>query len=69
MVAVRKNFEKPKGEWNQYEITCQADTIKLVVNGTHVNTGTQAEMSKGHILLQSEGAPVVFRNIEIKALK
>jgi hypothetical protein len=66
---VRKQFEKPLGEWNQYEITCRGDTIELVINGQHVNTGTQAEMSKGRILLQSEGAPVVFRNIEIKSLK
>jgi hypothetical protein len=69
MVPVRKQFEKPAGEWNQYEITCQGDMLKLVVNGTHVNTGTNAEATKGHILLQSEGAPVDFRNIEIKSLK
>src|SRR5947208_1262903 len=67
--AVRRQVEKPVGEWNQYEITCQGDTIKSVINGQHVNTGTHAEMTKGHILLQSEGAPVVFRNVEIKSLK
>jgi Domain of Unknown Function (DUF1080) len=66
---VGKQVEKPVGEWNQYEITCKGNTINVVVNGEHVNTGTDAEMSKGHILLQSEGAPVVFRNVEIKSLK
>jgi 3-keto-disaccharide hydrolase len=66
---VGKPVEKPLGEWNQYEITCQGDTVKSVVNGHHVNTGTHCESSKGHILLQSEGAPIVFRNIEIKSLK
>jgi Domain of Unknown Function (DUF1080) len=66
---VGKSVEKPVGEWNQYEITCQGDTIKLVVNGQLVNEGTQAEASKGKILLQSEGAPIVFRNVEIKMLK
>jgi hypothetical protein len=66
---IGKQVEKPAGEWNQYEITCRRDTINLVVNGQHVNTGTQAENTKGRILLQSEGAPVVFRNIEIKLLK
>jgi hypothetical protein len=64
-----KQVEKPVGEWNQYEITCKGDEIKVVVNGHHVNTGTHAEATKGHILLQSEGAPIVFRNIEIKSLK
>ena len=67
--AVRKPVEKPVGEWNQYDITCHGSEIKLVVNGHHVNTGTHAEATKGHILLQSEGAPIVFRNIEIKSLK
>jgi hypothetical protein len=66
---VGKQVEKPVGEWNQYEITCKGDTIKVVVNDHHVNTGTQAEATKGKILLQSEGAPVVFRNIEISPLK
>jgi hypothetical protein len=66
---VSKPVEKPVGEWNQYEITCTGDTIKVVVNGHHVNTGTHAEATKGHILLQSEGAPIVFRNIEIVPLK
>ena len=67
--AVRKPVEKPIGEWNQYEITCQGDSVKLVVNGTLVNEGSKAEATKGKILLQSEGAPIVFRNVEIKMLK
>ncbi|MFO0809897.1 MAG: DUF1080 domain-containing protein [Gemmataceae bacterium] len=66
---VSKNVEKPLGEWNQYEITCKGDNIKLVVNGEFVNEGTGAEATKGKILLQSEGAPIEFRNIEIKMLK
>jgi hypothetical protein len=66
---VGKKVEKEIGEWNQYEITCKGDTIKLVVNGQVVNEGTNAEATKGKILLQSEGAPIVFRNVEIKTLK
>jgi hypothetical protein len=64
-----KQVEKPIGEWNQYEITCKGDTITLVVNGQKVNEGTEAEARKGKILLQSEGAPIVFRNVEIKTIK
>jgi len=66
---VGKKVEKEIGEWNQYEITCKGDTITLVVNGQKVNEGTNAEATKGKILLQSEGAPIVFRNVEIKTLK
>jgi hypothetical protein len=52
------NVEKPMGEWNQYEIVCQGGNIRLTVNGQLVN--------EGKILLQSEGAEIHFRNIEIK---
>ena len=61
--------ERPIGEWNQYEITCKGDTIKLVVNGKLANEGTKAEASSGKILLQSEGAQIFFRNIELKRLR
>jgi hypothetical protein len=66
---IGKQVEKAVGEWNQYDITLKGDTIDVVVNGQHVNVGAQAETTKGKILLQSEGAPVVFRNIEIIPLK
>jgi hypothetical protein len=66
---LKDNVEKPLGEWNQYEITCQGDTIKLVINGHLVNEGTGAEVTKGKILLQSEGAEIHFRNVELKPLK
>lgn len=65
----RNNVEKPLGEWNQYEITCKGDVVSLVINGTKVNEATGCEATKGKILLQSEGAPIDFRNIEIKTLK
>jgi hypothetical protein len=66
---LKDHVEKPRGEWNQYEITCKGDTVKLVINGEFVNEGTGAENTKGKILLQSEGAPIEFRHIELKPLK
>lgn len=60
--------EKPLGEWNQYEITCRGDSIELVVNGQLVNKGTNSELTRGKILLQAEGAPIEFRNIELTPL-
>jgi hypothetical protein len=65
----KDKVEKPLGEWNQYEITCKGDTVTLVVNGQEVNKGTNAELTKGRILLQSEGAEIHFRNIMLKPLK
>jgi len=60
-----KPVEKKVGEWNKYVITCKLNTISLRINGQVVNVGTHAEASKGKILLQSEGAPVQFRNIKL----
>ena len=64
-----KPVEKPAGEWNKYTITCKGDTIRLVINGQLVNEGKNAERTKGKILLQSEGAPIEFRNIRLTHLR
>ncbi len=66
MEAVRKSFEKPIGDWNQYEIHCEGSNVKLMVNGQLVNEGKNGELAKGRIALQAEGADIHFRNIEIK---
>jgi hypothetical protein len=66
---MKDNVEKEIGEWNQYEITCKGDSIKLVINGQLVNAGEDAEATKGKILLQSEGAEIHFRNVELTPLK
>jgi hypothetical protein len=68
-VNEKDEIEKSLGEWNKYEITCKGDTVKLVVNGHEVNVGTEAEVSKGRILLQSEGTEVHFRNVEVRPIK
>lgn len=65
----KDDVEKEIGQWNQYEITCKGDTVKLVINGKQVNEGTDAEKSKGKILLQSEGSEIHFRNVVLKSLK
>lgn len=61
--------EKPIGEWNQYEIVCQGDDIKIKVNGTLVNHVTKCSATKGAICLQSEGAPIEFREIVLTPIK
>jgi hypothetical protein len=61
----KSGVEKPIGEWNQYEIMCKGGMIKLTVNGVVQNEGVHAESEKGKILLQSEGAEIHFRNIEL----
>ena len=65
---MKDQMEKAIGEWNQYEITCKGDAIRLVINGQLVNEGTEAELAKGRILLQSEGAEIHFKDVELKHL-
>lgn len=60
--------EKPIGEWNTMEITCKGDTISVKVNGQLVNEATNCSETKGAISLQSEGAPIEYRNIVLKPL-
>ena len=61
--------EKPTGEWNTYTITCRGDSVTTVVNGVQQNHTTGVTVSEGHICLQSEGAPIEFRNVRLAPLE
>jgi len=61
--------EKPIGEWNSYEAVCDGNTIRLTINGKLQNVATETTVSKGFIGLQSEGAPIEFRNIVLTPVK
>lgn len=61
--------EKPPGEWNTYDIVCAGDTVVVRVNGVEQNRGTGVTVREGHICLQSEGAPIEFRNVKLEPLK
>jgi len=60
-----ENRCKGKGEWNTYDVVCVDGVIKLSVNGKFVNGIAGASQKKGYICLESEGAPIHFRNIKI----
>jgi hypothetical protein len=68
-IIKKKDAEKPTGEWNTVEVICDGDKIQHIVNGVLVNEGTAASVTKGKILLQSEGAEVFYRKIELRPLK
>jgi hypothetical protein len=61
----RQDLEKPLGQWNRQEVICRGDTITNLVNGTVVNVGTKAHPSAGKIQIQSEGAEIWFRRIDL----
>ncbi len=57
--------EKPTGQWNQYDIRVQGDSVSVYVNNTLQNVATDLNRTNGWIGLQSEGAPIEFRNIRL----
>ena len=60
--------EKPLGEWNRYVITLHDGHLSLEVNGVLQNTAEWCASIPGKICLQSEGAPIQFRRVELTPL-
>lgn len=61
--------EKPVGEWNTMVIQCLNDEVKVWVNGTLVNYGTNCTASSGQIALQAEGSEVEFKQLDLEPIK
>ena len=84
MVAAKRGFQKPVGEWNFQETTVKGSTIKVVLNGTVIldcdlskvdmetvmakSKHPGATLTKGHFGFAGHNDPVEFRNISIKKL-
>lgn len=63
-----ENRCKGKGEWNVYDVVFVDGVVKLSVNGKFVNGLSHASVKKGYLCLESEGAEIHFRNIQIMEL-
>jgi hypothetical protein len=63
------DLEKPHGDWNLVELVNRDGHVWQYVNGKLANEGTDAFPSSGKILLESEGAEIYFRDIDIYPLK
>jgi hypothetical protein len=63
-----RDVEKPLGEWNRMEVICDGDSITNIVNGYVVNVGRKSSLTKGKILIQTEGAEIFFRKFEVRPL-
>jgi hypothetical protein len=64
----KRDNEKPTGEWNRVEVIAQKGKCTHIVNGVVVNEGEDATLRSGRILIQSEGAEIYYRKIEILEL-
>jgi hypothetical protein len=58
----------PAGEWNHYRVESRDGKLSLAVNGKVVSGGTKCIPRKGYIVLESEGSPVLFKDIRIHEL-
>jgi hypothetical protein len=62
-------LEKPMGEWNRQEVIADRDTLTNIVNGVVVNKGYRVYPTAGKIQLQSEGAEIYYRRVEMKPVE
>lgn len=64
--AAQKKAIKPVGQWNAEEVVCKDGAIAVTINGVEIARGVGAVPDHGTIGWQSEGAPIRFRNLQIK---
>ncbi|HOW69860.1 MAG TPA: DUF1080 domain-containing protein [Phycisphaerae bacterium] len=61
----RSDLEKPIGEWNRVECLVVADRMVIKVNGVLANSCREVKPRRGRIQLQSEGAEIFFRRVDL----
>jgi hypothetical protein len=59
---------KASPEWNFYHVEAKDGVLRLSVNGKEVSGGENCNWRKGYLALESEGAPVEWRNLRVKEL-
>jgi hypothetical protein len=64
----RKNLSKGVGEWNHYYVRAINGEVRLWVNGEEVSGGSECDPRTGYLCLESEGAPIEFKNLRIREL-
>jgi hypothetical protein len=65
IINLTDGSEKPLGEWNTMVIEALGGAIRVWVNGTLANDGTNATADRGQIAVQSEGSEVEFRKVSL----
>jgi hypothetical protein len=61
----KNSIEKPVGKWNRIECIVKGNEINVFVNGTLMNQASDVQPRKGRIQIQSEGAEIFFRKIDL----
>ena len=61
----KNDIEKPVGQWNKVECVVIGDKVSAYLNGVLVNEAYHVTPTKGKIQIQSEGAEMFVRKVEI----
>jgi hypothetical protein len=64
----RKNLSKGVDQWNHSYVRCINGEIRLWVNGEEVSGGADCTPRSGYLCLESEGAPIDFKEVRIREL-
>jgi hypothetical protein len=65
----KDDVESPGLEWTRLEAIVEKGNLTYYVNGKLVNQGTDATVTEGKIMFQSEGAEIYFRKIDLEPLR
>ena len=63
-----KETTKGINQWNHYYVRAVDGEVRLWVNGEEVSGGDSISPASGFLCLESEGAPIEFRNIRLRKL-
>ena len=63
-----KDIEKAVGEWNIIECIAKGEEILIYLNNKLVNHVVKAQPQRGRIQIQSEGAEIFFRRVDLTPL-
>jgi hypothetical protein len=64
-----QDLDKPVGEWNRQEVIARGDKLTYILNGVVTLECYDLSHTAGKIQLQSEGAEILFRKVELRPIK
>ncbi len=67
-IQKKANGEHATGKWNRVEVIANNGKITYIVNNKVVNKAEDPSLTEGKIVIQSEGAEIYYRKIEILEL-
>jgi hypothetical protein len=61
----KNDVERPVGEWNRLECIARGNELFIYLNGKLVNYAIHSKPDEGRIQIQSEGAEIFYRRVDL----